>query len=425
MLYGSDSFVTPIAGITAAIVVIIMGPLFARYVFPSLHRFSGPHAVGTHDLETGSLLIRMYYPTTNEEARSRQVTAWLPRYYYGVGLGDFIRVHPLIAWLAITPYLSLFYNHAYKDAAIAPLYSPEDALSGPRQPSKFPVIIFSHGLAGFRGMYSFLLGDMASRGFLVIAIEHRDGSACAATKTGLSPIWYNRPTVAGDELYNFRRKQLEERVNDVKDVMSLLRDFHQGTPVDDISTKNSMHWWSVSVGFKQDDLRNRIDFENVVMAGHSFGAATAITALQDPTFKFRCGVLLDAWCFAMKPSPAVTVPLLSCNSERFHWPENLQHLHGVLSNGESTYVTLKGTGHQDASDIPSMIPRRLLRYAGRSISEDPEKALRLQSIVILEFLRRNLQVSGLELPDYSTRLRDMKDKEVMFGVYNAHFKGLL
>lgn len=61
-------------------------------------------------------------------------------------------------------------------------------------PAQFPVMVFSHGLGGMRTTYSYICADIASHGWVVAAIEHRDGSASLAlTESG--PVIYERGSV--------------------------------------------------------------------------------------------------------------------------------------------------------------------------------------------------------------------------------------
>lgn len=39
-----------------------------------------------------------------------------------------------------------------------------------------PMVVFTHGMAGMSQSYSNLLGSIASHGYVVAAVEHRDGS---------------------------------------------------------------------------------------------------------------------------------------------------------------------------------------------------------------------------------------------------------
>lgn len=57
----------------------------------------------------------------------------------------------------------------------------EDIGIGGTEPPQFPVIFFTHGLAGNRLSYSQFCGEIASHGIVVAAIEHRDGSGISST----------------------------------------------------------------------------------------------------------------------------------------------------------------------------------------------------------------------------------------------------
>ncbi|PNH11287.1 Platelet-activating factor acetylhydrolase [Tetrabaena socialis] len=75
-----------------------------------------------------------------------------------------------IAWvLGASKVLPVYYR--------APLSSPE----------ALPLIIFSHGIAGTRNAYSSICTELASQGYVVMALEHGDGSASAARLPKLAP----------------------------------------------------------------------------------------------------------------------------------------------------------------------------------------------------------------------------------------------
>ena len=61
-----------------------------------------------------------------------------------------------------------------------PLYPSTPLLQPSRsKQDAWPLVIFSHGLAGGRTTYSNFCAKIASEGYVVLAIEHRDGSGPA------------------------------------------------------------------------------------------------------------------------------------------------------------------------------------------------------------------------------------------------------
>lgn len=107
---------------------------------------------------------------------------------------------------------------------------------------KFPVIIFSHGLSGSRLIYSTFCSSLASYGFVVAAVEHRDRSSSwtymletdpNSGKVSEIPI---KMLMLGDDEREFKKRnqQNHKRVTECIRALHVLEELNLGQcgPVD-------------------------------------------------------------------------------------------------------------------------------------------------------------------------------------------------
>lgn len=84
---------------------------------------------------------------------------------------------------------SAFDRRFSKFDAKIPVYRNAPLLS-PGNEKQWPLVLFSHGLGGSRTAYSQLCTEMAAAGKVVLAIEHRDGTAPACTFGSRTVLYY-------------------------------------------------------------------------------------------------------------------------------------------------------------------------------------------------------------------------------------------
>lgn len=169
-------------------------------------------------------------------------------------------------------------------------------MSPPPFLSKWPVIIFSHGVGCSRLMYSAFCGEMASRGYVVVAIEHRDGtgpSSCITAEGGIQRDfywldWSDLHWVDLDEQpkndTTLRHVQLEVRKAELEQVIKAVHRISQGEQVQ--QTRLSRGGWDWTPW-------TSIDPASPIIAGHSFGGSLALAAAANSRFDFSRVIVFD------------------------------------------------------------------------------------------------------------------------------------
>ncbi|KAL7920092.1 platelet-activating factor acetylhydrolase, isoform II domain-containing protein [Trichoderma austrokoningii] len=247
---------------------------------------------------------------------------------------------------------------------------------------RFPVMVFSHGDASSRRDYTHYIGELASRGYVVAAVEHRDGS-CPGSLMRIQGepdrqlLHFKESELVSDppmDTEKHKREQLAFRDAEMLETINILRAINDGHGAD-IFRRNSR-----SEGTHFDRWAGRLDLGNLTIAGHSFGATGALQALRHaPAIG---GVILDPGKQSGPLNALIDVPLLIVHSNswskqrsvfyrRPHFDTVKDLARGVLSRIPSHaawFLTSIGTSHPSVSDAPLIEPLLLSWTTGARLN---------------------------------------------------------
>jgi dienelactone hydrolase len=261
-------------------------------------------------------------------------------------------------------------------------------LDAPIADAQFPVLIFGHRWGGSRTQDTFLVEELASHGYVVVAIDHplnasrvlmQDGRVVksdradalsnleASSATGIEALWAKELAIwtADDQ---FVLNQLEAR--------------------------------NVSL------FRGSLDFSRVGAFGHSFGGASSM-ALLGVDSRVKCAVNLDGWIF-QGLDRRTTQPILTVYEglSAVRTPES--GVEGELDGFDNAAVDgslrrfgglrayVAGTQHLDFTDQTLLSPLRRVTFTGPIAGEQIRTITRG---LVLGFFDRNLKGIG-RIPDY-------------------------
>lgn len=306
------------------------------------------------------VLARIYYPTKFDDQIDEKMNGtWLPSSQYFPGYGYFIRLPALVS-SGIGRFLASNVRIRAKEAA--PLISILDA--GGKE--HLPVVIFSHGLAGIRTTYSTICCEMASRGMVVLALEHRDGSASMTIdqKGKVYPYQFGPSGLSLPMVdYDFRSAQLQHRIKELQSTTQFIESLHEAGDFASIILSSA----KLPETLKQ--FKGRLLTERLILMGHSFGGATCMASAQQLR-NVHCCMAWDPWMF---PMPQPNLPVTRTNldtlliiNEKFVFSENDVAIQKFIDDFRFTdkcfgKARMLGCGHMDQSDLASIIPSRIIR----------------------------------------------------------------
>lgn len=272
------------------------------------------------------------------------------------GYADLVKLPPAL-------FKHLHAGRAHPSRTNVPAKPPPPSSSG------WPVVVFSHGTWGCAEMYTSLCRSLASLGYVVVALEHEDGSGAYACTAGGETVAYHEPS-RGDGTavdHELRAAMINQRVAEVRGALDAIEDLGAGEGGAASADRVDERTQDDACGSLSDVLAT-CDVSARILMGHSFGAATCVLAAQqlesEGSSPPRCTVLLDTWAGALSPaarSAGTRLPTLSLESEL--WSEREWGI-AKVSHDESLAMVAPTTRHQSFSDSMLWIPKWLARRNG-------------------------------------------------------------
>ena len=239
---------------------------------------------------------------------------------------------------------------------------------------KYPVLIFSHGITGSRHLHQILFEHLASKGYIVFALDHSFDANLTIFPDGKIADYRSEITGHPDSVL-IREKQINTRAFDVGFIIDQIRE--------------------IETGMIDSKLSGRLDLDRVALGGHSYGGATAILASHNHEIVKAC-VVLDGWISPIPDkviSEGINVPFLFMGRPSWHdsdYPGNYERLADLIthSSNEKYDLRINQTLHLDYTDIPLMSP--LVKHVMDVGDLKPSTTLSLINDLVLGFLEVHL-----------------------------------
>lgn len=239
-----------------------------------------------------------------------------------------------------------------------------------------PVVVYLHGnQLGTRFTSTFQAIELASHGYMVVAIEH-PGTAFLSVFDEDSYIPFRNSFTDLPDNFRAHNKVAIPIIQEMQaDVQFVLR-----------------HLQHIDRYDLNSPLSNRIDPDRIALVGHSFGGAAAAHILANTTIA-KAAVNLDGYLYGEYPDELQTKPLLILNGglqvkgleETMVGLEEERAVRNRLLGPNGLEVTLPQAGHLSFTDLPLYSPLLF-----KPLAPDIKEQHRLINEYTLRFLQEHL-----------------------------------
>ena len=320
--------------IITSIFLMSCGHIISKLIpFKNLPAPIGPYSVGTKIMTWEDSARKEWFTDNPDDYRKIVIQAWYPAIdVFGEPSLYFDkwreRIGPISEQINVSKMLITSIKDVRSNSYLnAKLYASD---------KKLPLIIFSHGLGGMRMQNTIQMEELASHGFVVLALDHPYDANITIFNDGTTADY--RSGAEGEltpkEFWDLRIPQINTRAADISYVLD---------HIVELRNEGDVFWKS-------------IDLDHIGVMGHSFGGATAIVASTKDTRLDAC-IVLDAWLVPVESSiiqSGMKTPFLYIGRPKWETELNYLKLDSLItaSNAYSDKLILPETKHFDYSDTP-------------------------------------------------------------------------
>ncbi len=354
------------------IVIILIVSSILLYVFPleDIPDPSGSYPIGVRDFmiedhdrlelytsdptDTREFAFRMWYPAQSID--EHEIAMWMGNLALSRSLARSIGMPSFVL-----DQTSSIVSNSYIDAPIS------------QQEDTYPLIIISHGWGGFMSLHTDLAEELASRGYVVVSIDHTYGSVATKLTNGI--VFQNEdalPDRSEENFLNAANQLVYTYAGDVTKTLDYLEEENEMT--------------------SDTFFKGKLDLEHIGLIGHSTGGgADVAVAINDLRIKALLG--LDAWVEPIEMveiEKGLTMPSIFLRSETWEEGYNNEHLYELIRHSpEVNLYQINGTTHSDFSMAYMFSP--LTGMIGYTGSLDKIYLLNMQKAMMNTFFDEHLK----------------------------------